>query len=169
VTADDPFRLDGRVVAVTGAGRGIGRAIAIAVHRAGGTVVAGSRTRPELDALQEEIEADGGSCTTALLDVTSLESIDQFVAEAVERHGRIDGLVNNAGDNIGKPAVDYDEAQFDHLVNTNFKGTYFMATRVAGVMSAADPAGGSIVNITSQAGCVGAPRRAPNSGGQAAG
>jgi NAD(P)-dependent dehydrogenase (short-subunit alcohol dehydrogenase family) len=135
----DPFRLDGRVVAITGAGRGIGRAIAVAVHRAGGTVVAGSRTMAELDALRDEIETDGGTCTTSLLDVTSLESIDRFVTHAAQRHERIDGLVNNAGDNIGAPALDFDEEQFDHLVDVNFKGSYFMAVRVARVMSTSDP------------------------------
>jgi NAD(P)-dependent dehydrogenase (short-subunit alcohol dehydrogenase family) len=161
------FGLHGQVVAVTGAGRGIGRAVAIAVHEAGARVVAGSRTRSELELLAAEIEADGGRCDVVPVDVKDVGSMESFIDEIVATHGTIHGLVNNAGDNIGAPAFDYTEEQFDHLVNVNFKSVFFLSRAAAAVMRDSG-VGGSIVNVSSQAGCVGAPGRAPYSGAKAA-
>jgi 2-deoxy-D-gluconate 3-dehydrogenase len=163
---DPTFTLTDQVVAVTGAGRGIGRAIALAAHRAGATVVAGSRSPDELATLAKEVEADGGTCVAEVVDVADVASGERFVGAIVERFGRLDALVNNAGDNIAAAALDYDEAQFDHLVDVNFKGTFFLSQHAARAMR--DTGGGAIVNVTSQAGLVGAPGRAPYSGAKAA-
>jgi NAD(P)-dependent dehydrogenase (short-subunit alcohol dehydrogenase family) len=161
------FRLDGSVVAVTGAGRGIGRAIAIAAHEAGAAVAVGSRTTPELEQLAAEINGDGGTCVPVRVDVEDVASMDAFVASAVDRLGRLDGLVNNAGDNIGAAALDYNEEQFDHLIDVNYKSVFFLSCAAARAMRDKGVRG-AIVNVSSQAGCVGAPGRAPYSGAKAA-
>lgn len=168
MSSEPSFSLSGQVVAVTGAGRGIGRSIALAAHRAGAEAVAvGSRSPDELKTLADEIAEAGGTCHAEHLDVESVESCQRFTDAVVGRFGRIDALVNNAGDNIAAAALDYDEAQFDHLVAVNFKGTFFLSQQVARAMRD-NGHGGAIVNVTSQAGCVGAPGRAPYSGAKAA-
>src|SRR3954470_4738597 len=93
--------LDGRVGLVTGAGRGIGRATAIALADAGAAVVLGARTRSELDAVAAEISGRGGRAVVCELDVTDAASVDHYVATALHDLGRIDLLVNNAGSNNG--------------------------------------------------------------------
>jgi 2-deoxy-D-gluconate 3-dehydrogenase len=162
----DPFSLAGRVVIVTGAGRGIGRAIALSAHAAGARLAVGSRTEPELRALAEEVEAEGGECRRYVLDIESNASMRAFVDAVISDYGRIDGLVNNAGHNIAHPALEFTEEEFDHLVAANFKSVFFLSCYAAEHMRA--DGGGSIVNVTSQAGVVGAPGRAPYSGAKAA-
>jgi 2-deoxy-D-gluconate 3-dehydrogenase len=162
----EPFSLAGRVVIVTGAGRGIGRAVALGAHAAGARLAVGGRTVPELDALVEEITAEGGECRRHVVDIESNASMRAFVDAVLSDYGRIDGLVNNAGHNIARPALEYTEEEFDHLVAANFKGVFFLSCYVAEHMRA--NGGGSIVNVTSQAGVVGAPGRAPYSGAKAA-
>lgn len=164
--ATAPFSLEGQVVVVTGAGRGIGRAIARAVAAAGGAVAAGSRSADELADLAAELEAGGAPCWWQVLDVTSLDSMQAFLDGVTGRFGRLDGLVNNAGDNIAGAALDFTEEQFDHLVAVNFKSVFFLSQLAAKAMRAS--AGGAIVSITSQAALVGAPGRAPYSGAKAA-
>jgi NAD(P)-dependent dehydrogenase (short-subunit alcohol dehydrogenase family) len=160
------FRLDGQVVAVTGAGRGIGRATALAVHRAGGRLAIGSRSRDELDTLAGEIEADGGECLVAGVDVEDVASMEAFMGAVTDRYGTIDGLVNNAGNNIARAAWDVTEEEFDHLFAVNVKSVFFLSRLASKAM--AGNGGGAIVNISSQAGLVGAPGRAPYSGAKAA-
>ncbi len=160
------FALDGEVVAITGAGRGIGKAIALDVARSGGLVSACSRSSSELDALAEEISESGGTCATACVDVTSTSEMAHFVQHTVEAFGRITSFVNNAGDNVNKDALDYTEAEVDHLIGINLRSVYFGCTLAAREMIRQGD-GGSIVNITSQAGLVGAPQRAPYSAAKA--
>jgi NAD(P)-dependent dehydrogenase (short-subunit alcohol dehydrogenase family) len=155
------------VVIVTGAGRGIGRAFPLAAHAAGARVAAGIRTPDELEDLAREIEADGGTCFRRPLDVKDHDSLRAFVDAVYDEFGSVHGLVNNAGDNIGGTAFDFTPDQFDHLVDVNFKSVFFLSQLVALEMKRRSGRG-SIVNITSQAGCVGAPGRAPYSGAKAA-
>jgi gluconate 5-dehydrogenase len=161
------FDLPGKVVIVTGAGRGIGRATALAVAAAGARLVAASRTMSELQALREEVASLGQECMAHRVDVEDVDSMRSLVDAVDSRFGRIDGLVNNAGDNLGGPAVDFTVGQFDHLVNVNFRSVFFLSSMAAEVMMARET-GGTIVNVASQAGLVGAPGRAPYSGAKAA-
>lgn len=157
------FELAERVVMVTGAGRGIGRTIALDAVRSGARVAVGSRTVAELEDLAEEIAGLGGECFHRRLDVTDLKSIREFVEAAAGQWGGIDALVNNAGYNKLMPALEYDEELFDCIIDANLKSVFFCSQSVAKHMIARGK-GGSIVNISSQAGVVGAPERGPYSG-----
>jgi NAD(P)-dependent dehydrogenase (short-subunit alcohol dehydrogenase family) len=139
--------LESRVVLVTGAGRGLGRAISVAAASAGATVVAGSRTMTDLESVAGEIRAAGGTCVPVALDVTDTASIEAFVSAAVARFGRIDGLVNNAGAGLTVPSLEFAEKDFDAAIDLNLRSTFFCSQQVARAM--AGSGGGSIVNIGS--------------------
>ena len=157
------FELNDKVVIVTGAGRGIGRQIAMDAAASGAKLAVGSRTTSELESLAAEIETCGSECFCHHLDVVDVASIEEFVEQVVSHYGRIDVLVNNAGYNKLAAALDYDEALFDQIVDANLKNVFFCSQSVAKRMIA-QGSGGNIVNISSQAGVVGAPERGPYSG-----
>ena len=157
------FALNDRIVVVTGAGRGIGRVIALDAVRSGAKVAVGSRTVGELEILGEEIASMGGSCFHHALDVVDVASIKAFFAAVAEHFGRIDILVNNAGYNKLGAALDYDEELYDQIVDANLKNVFF-CSQVAAKQMIAQGGGGNIINISSQAGVVGAPERGPYSG-----
>ena len=160
------FGLENKVVIVTGAGRGIGRTIALDVARSGARVAIGSRTQSELENLKDEIVSMGSECFAHRLDVVDITSIKAFFAAVVEHYGRLDILVNNAGYNKLGAALDYDEELFDTIIDANLKSVFF-CSQVAARQMIAQGEGGSIVNISSQAGVVGAPERGPYSGAKA--
>lgn len=152
------FDLKDQVVIVTGAGRGIGKAIAELCAEHGADLALGSRTVTESIATAELCRSLGVRAEAWELDVASVTSIERFVEQAMQYYGHIDTLVNNAGHNVPKPAIEYTEADFDAIVDINLKGAFFMSTTVARHMLAQQH-GGSIITITSQAGVVGAPLR----------
>jgi 2-deoxy-D-gluconate 3-dehydrogenase len=139
------FDLTGKVVAITGAGRGIGKAIAEACAYAGADLALGSRTVAESSAVAEACRVGGRRAEAWALDVGQVASIRAFVEQVLATYGRIDVLVNNAGTNIVKSALLYSEAEYDMIIDTNLKGVFFMSTAVAE----------SMITITSQAGVVG--------------
>jgi 2-deoxy-D-gluconate 3-dehydrogenase len=153
------FELTGKVVVVTGAGRGIGKAIARMAAEAGADLALGSRTVSELEAVAEEARPLGRRIVCLPLDVCDRGSIDAFVAAVLQAFGRIDVLVNNAGTNRLKPALDVTEEDWDLILDTNLKGLFFLTQAVARGMI--ERRSGTIVNIASQAGLVGGPIRAP--------
>lgn len=154
------FDLSGQAMIVTGAGRGIGRAIAEVAADFGADLLLGSRTLVESEAVAEICRAKGVRAQARVLDVASLESVDAFASWAWDRFGRVDCLVNNAGHNDPKPALDYSEAEFDEIQDINFKGAFFMTTAIGRRMIEAAIAG-RIITIVSQAGLVGAALRTP--------
>jgi len=148
------MRLDGKVAVVSGAGRGLGRACALALAGAGASTVLVSRTQSELDAVAELIVADGGSATTIVCDVTDTSEVTRTIG-ALER---IDALVNVAGTNYPEPLEAVTEEHFDRTMALNVKATFMVSQAAAGRMVVSGQ-GGSIINISSQMGHVGAPNR----------
>ena len=153
------FKLTDKVILVTGAGKGIGKSIALVCAQSGAKLALGSRTVAESEATAQACRELGREAEAWQLDVTQVDSIQAFVDKTLERFGRIDVLVSNAGYNVPKPAIEYTEAEFDTITDTNFKGAFFCATIVARSMIERDIQG-SIINISSQAAHVGAPQRA---------
>lgn len=141
------FQLNEKIALVTGASRGLGRQFALALARAGADLVITSRTLAALDDTRREIEALGRRCLPVALDVREAASIAAAVDAAVTHFGRIDVLVNNAGCNIRKPALDVTWEDWNTVLETNLRGPFFVAQAVARHMVAAGA--GRIINIGS--------------------
>jgi NAD(P)-dependent dehydrogenase (short-subunit alcohol dehydrogenase family) len=153
-----PFDLTGRVALVTGAARGLGRAIAVALARAGADVALGLRDASRDEGAVAEIEALGRRALPLQLDVTDLAQGRAAIDEAADRLGGLDVLVNNAGGGIPmRPAEAVSEADFDRVWDVNVRSTFFLSQHAAGIMRAH---GGAIVNMASQAGIVALPGEA---------
>jgi NAD(P)-dependent dehydrogenase (short-subunit alcohol dehydrogenase family) len=141
------FDLTGRVALVTGAGRGLGRTMALALAAAGASLVVASRSIAELDTLVEEIEQLGRPAKAVTCDVTDEQSCDALVQEAVARMGQLDILVNNAGINVRKPVLELSYEEFDRVLRTNLHG-YFLTAKAAGRVMVAQGSG-KVINISS--------------------
>jgi NAD(P)-dependent dehydrogenase (short-subunit alcohol dehydrogenase family) len=124
---ENPFRLDGQLALVTGAGRGIGRAVALALAEAGAELLLNSRTRSELEEVAAEIAGHGGRARPLPFDVTDSEA----AREAIAALPRLDILVNNAGINRPQGFLDVDDATLDHLIALNVKAPFVVAQAAA--------------------------------------
>ena len=149
------FDLTGQVALVTGAARGLGNAIALALAEAGADLVLGLRDLASGTLLAERIRALGRRALPVQMDITRRGEIAAAVAEAIAHFGRIDILVNNAGIGPPAPAIDVTEADFDDTLNVNLKGTFFVSQEVGRHMI--QNRHGKIVMLSSQAGFVGLP------------
>jgi gluconate 5-dehydrogenase len=141
------FDLSGRVAIVTGTSRGLGQYMARALAKAGADLVLTSRTRESLRAFEAEIKGLGRQALSLELDVRNLESIEQMAAEAEKAFGHLDILVNNAGCNVRKPALDVTWDDWNLILDTNLRGSFFVAQAVARRMIARGY--GRIINIGS--------------------
>ena len=146
------FDLTGKVVLVTGASRGIGRACALACAGSGADMIVGVRSETDGTELTAEIERMGRRALAVRMDLTDLATVRKSVAEAHAAFGRIDVLVNNVGLGPENLAENVTEEDFDLTVNVNLKGTFFTTQAVAKLMIAQKS--GRIINISSQAGTV---------------
>jgi NAD(P)-dependent dehydrogenase (short-subunit alcohol dehydrogenase family) len=154
VSTHDPWRLEGRVAVVIGAGRGLGRASALELARAGARVVLASRTASEL----EDAAAEAGHGALArVADATDETQVAEVIEEA-SGLGELSVLVTAAGTNHPGPARDYPIAQWDRLFAVNVRAT-FLACRAFGDRLLATERPGSIVTLSSQLGSVGYPGR----------
>jgi NAD(P)-dependent dehydrogenase (short-subunit alcohol dehydrogenase family) len=152
------FTLDGQVALVTGAARGLGRAISLALAHAGADVALGLRDVDTGGDLAEEIEAMGRRALRLQMNVTDLDQVARAVADAVAGLGRLDILVNNVGIAPENPAEDVRVEDFDDTIAVNLKGTFFVSQAVGRVMIGQGY--GRIVNLGSQAGFVALPGEA---------
>ncbi|MGC0367562.1 NAD(P)-dependent dehydrogenase (short-subunit alcohol dehydrogenase family) [Rhodococcus sp. 27YEA15] len=160
------FEVYGRRIVVAGAGRGIGRFLALQLARSGAFVLACSRTASDLDSLVADGQRHGAAISAVVADLSTVDGVETMVAEAVADLGGVDALVNNAGWDTRRPALDYSEIEFDQLIDINLKSAYFASVAAAKQMIAQGD-GGAIVNITSQAGISGSMHRAPYSAAKA--
>src|SRR5215469_9813378 len=148
-SADSAFRLDGKLALVTGAGRGIGRATAVALAAAGAEVLLVSRTPSELDEVAREIAGAGGKARPVPLDVTRPGAVRDVFAGL----DRLDILVNNAGVNRPQPFLEVDEPTLDLLLGLNVRAAFIVAQAAARLMVA--QGSGVVINMSSQMGHVG--------------
>lgn len=147
------FDLSGRVALVTGAGRGLGRTMAIALAAAGADVAVTSRTASEIESLAEEIRGLGRRAVAIPCDVTDETHCQAAVARTTAVLGGLDVLVNNAGINTRKPVLELSHAEFARVLTTNLHGYFLMAQAAGRVL--VDQRRGKVINISSIFGRVG--------------
>ena len=143
------FSLEKKVAVVIGGSKGLGKGIAMGLAQAGATVVLGSRNSLEL----EQASADIGNKTNAdvigiSVDITSIKAIEEFVKEVVKVKGSIDILVNSAGINIRKKALDFTEEDWDQVIDTQLKYVFFM-NQAVGKYMINEKIKGKIINVAS--------------------
>jgi NAD(P)-dependent dehydrogenase (short-subunit alcohol dehydrogenase family) len=144
------FQLNGKVALVTGAARGLGRAISLALAHAGADVALGLRDKNTAAELVQEIAALGRRALPLQMDVTRLDEIHSAIGETEAKFGRLDILVNNAGGGFTNLAIDVPESEFDATLDINLKATFFASQAAARFMMRKN--GGVIINMSSQAG-----------------
>ncbi len=144
------FRLDDKVAVVTGAGRGIGQAIALAFAECGAHVVCSARSQNEIEASAERVRGFGRRALAVPCDVNERAQLEALVAETMREFGRIDILVNNAGGWPPKPALQTSEKYFEQALRFNVTSAFLLSRFVIPHMLERD--GGTIVNISSAAG-----------------
>jgi 2-deoxy-D-gluconate 3-dehydrogenase len=150
--------LAGRVALVTGAGRGLGVAIAAALSDAGAAVACAARSPAAGAATARAIQAHGGSATVVMLDVTRAEQVTSAVDQTARALGAIDVLVNNAGITLDRPTVEVTDDEWESVIATNLTAMFRLARAVAPGMIARGR--GKIINVGSMYGALGVPRHA---------
>lgn len=153
----DLFDLTGRAALVTGASKGLGRALAVGLAKAGADLALCARNRAGIEETCEAVRALRVRAEAIPMDVLDRESVRGAVEAAVRAFGGIDILVNNAGVNVRKPAVELSEAEWDLVLDTNLKGYFLVAQAVAPHMM--DRKRGKVINISSIFGAVGMDRQ----------
>jgi len=143
-------RFLGKVALVTGGGSGIGRTTARAFAREGATVIVAARNQSNIEQTTRMIQADGGTASSVVTDVTSSADVEQLIQTIVERHGRLDIAFNNAGVFLGGPLHETDEAGWSHALDVNLTGVMLCMKHEINHMRS--HAGGVIVNTASNIG-----------------
>ncbi|HPW70055.1 MAG TPA: SDR family oxidoreductase [Desulfomonilia bacterium] len=151
--------LPGKVTVITGAGRGLGKALALRFAREGSSVVLAGRSYDLLEKVCDEIRASGGEGFPVRMDVRDPHSVAQAVEEAASRFGRIDVLINNSGISMVSPSESLSYEDWKNAIDTNLSGVFFCSRAVA--MHMIDRGiSGCIINISSTFGKTPVPRRA---------
>lgn len=144
------MRLQNKITFITGAGRGIGRAVALGFAREGAHVVLAARTATEITAVAEEIRALGQQALPVVCDITQEDSVKAAIAQAKQTFERIDVLVNNAGIGGVRPLHGISRTAWDQVLAVNLTGTFLCTKHVWKIMQAQE--GGAIINVASLAG-----------------
>jgi len=156
--ATDNGRLAGQVALITGAGRGLGRQIALAFARAGADIVATARTKAQLEDTTQEIEALGRRALPIVTDITREDQVRAMADQALKEFGQVDILVNNAGMSVYGPFIKQKAADWRAMIETNLMGTIFCTHAI--LPSMLERGQGLIINISSVAGIHGLPNEA---------
>jgi len=151
------FRLEGRAALVTGASRGIGRALALGLAQAGADLALAARSKDALEETAGRIRAIGRRAEVIELDVLDVARLPAAVERTVAALGRLDILVNNAGQEQVAESLEVSEALWDRILDVNLKSAFFLSQAAARAM----PAGGAILNVCSLTSAVGIPTAAP--------
>ena len=151
--------LPGKVTVITGAGRGLGKALALRFAREGSSVVLAGRSYDLLGKVCDEIRASGGEGYPVRMDVRDPHSVAQAVEEAASRFGRIDVLINNSGISMVSPSESLSYEDWKNAIDTNLSGVFFCSRAVAAHMID-QGISGCIINISSTFGKTPVPRRA---------
>ena len=139
--------LKGKIAVVTGAGRGIGKCIALALAEQGATVIAAARTTHEIEALARQINASDGKAEAVTLDVTQEKEVVSFFDRLIEKYGQVDILINNAGSNISGHFVDFPIQSVEEMYKINVAGCFLCCREALRVMSSRKS--GYIINMSS--------------------
>lgn len=148
------FDLTGKTVIVTGSSRGLGRALALGFAAAGADVVGCSRNGAEAEATADAIRSGGGSALGMRCDTTIRIEVEQLIAATIERYGKLDVMLCNAGIDRAGPALDITDDDFNHICDVNLRG-YFVCAQLAARQMIAQGSGGAIVMNSSNASLVG--------------
>jgi len=147
--------LAGKLALVTGAGRGIGKSVALRLSGLGATVVVSARTDDEIKSTANEIIETGGRAMAVKADVSLEREVEQLFARVESEFGRLDILVNNAGIGLFGPLDEFPVAEFDRVIAVNLKGTFMCCQQAMQIMRPAQ--NGYIINISSVVGFKGYP------------
>lgn len=130
----EKFKLQGKVALVTGAGRNLGRVIALSLGEAGANVAVTSRTLSEIQRTEQEIKQKGQKALAISMDVNDLNQVERTVQKIVLEFGRIDILVNNAAIRSFKSLLEMSESEWRSIINTNLTGAFFCCKAVGPFM-----------------------------------
>jgi len=161
----DKFKLTDQVAIVTGAGRGVGKGIALAFAEAGADIICTSRTLEQLEATAAEIRGRGRRAVVFPADVRDAEQVENMVKKTIEEFGRLDILVNNAGGTFFSQLTETSQKGFEAILRENLSSCFLCSKTAAKVMM--EQGRGNIINISSRAGQQGALNLGPYSAAKA--
>lgn len=141
------FNLKGKVAAVLGAGGGLGQALAVALSSAGAEIAAIGRSMVSVEQTCQEVQREGGNCWSYQADLSQTEQIENAMSWAHGRKGRLDVLINAAGVQLRKPALEVTEEDWERMMAVNLKSVFFCCQAAAKYMG--DQGSGSIINLSS--------------------
>ncbi len=147
------MQLINKIALITGAGRGWGRSVCLALAKEGALVVAASRTQAELDETAEMVRSQGGRIETMRVDIGKSEDVERLASDILAKHGRLDVLVNNAAQLPVKPFEDMSMAEFEGVLEVNLVAPIALCKLFLPAMKQAGA--GSIINVSSNAGVIG--------------